>query len=146
MGKEEILLANGTYNKNYEKVKNKKFLSDPFYDPKDAVQVKYEMLKDAADGSQAVAKIADEFGFSRASFYKIKNAFDSKGLSALVPEKTGPRKPYKLIEFYQDYIDNYIAENPKASSNEIAINLKKDMGIDINKRTIERYRRKKKLQ
>lgn len=56
----------------------------------DIVQVKYEMLKDAAVGTRG---IADEFGFSRASFYKINDAFDSKGLSALVPEKTGPKKP-----------------------------------------------------
>lgn len=145
MGKKEILFANGTYNKNHEKVKNKKFLINSFYDPMDIVQVKYEMLKDASDGNpRGVAKIADEFGFSRASFYKIKDAFDSTGLSALVPEKTGPKRPYKLTRLYQDYIDEYISEKPKASSNEITMSLRKDKGVDINKRTVERYRSKKK--
>lgn len=144
MGKKEILLANGTYNKNHEKVKNEKFLTDPFYDPMDIVQVKYEMLKDAADGSRGIAQIANDFGFSRASFYNIKDAFDNNGLSALVPEKTGPKRPKKLTEPCQEYIDRYISDNPKASSNEIAKGLKKDKGIDISKRTVERYRSKKK--
>lgn len=102
------------------------------------------MLKDAAEGSRGIEQVADDFGFSRASFYKIKDAFDRKGLSAFVPEKTGPKRPHKLTEPYKDYIERYISEKPKASSNEIAISLRKDMGVDINKRTVERYRSKKK--
>lgn len=144
MGKKEILLANGTYNRNHKKVKNEKFFTHSFYDSMDIVQVKYEMLKDAAVGNRGIAQIADDFGFSRASFYKIKDAFDSKGLSALVPEKTGPKKPNKLTESYQQYINRYVSEKPKASSSEIAMSLKKDKGIDISKRTVERYRSKKK--
>ncbi len=145
MSKKGILVANGTFNKNHEKVKNEKFLTDTFYDPMDIVQVKYEMLKDAAEGSWQIAKVAAEFGLSRASFYKIKEAFESRGLSALVPEKPGPKKPYKLTEPYAKYIDKYISEKPKASSNEIATNLRKDKGLKVSKRTVERYRSKKKL-
>ena len=143
MGKKEILLANGTYNKNHEKVKNENFLTGAFYDPIDIIQVKYEMLKDAAEGSRGIAQVADEFGFSRASFYNIKDAFDKQGLSAFVPEKTGPKRPHKLTESHKDYIDRYISEKPKVSSNEITKSLKKDKGIDISKRTVERYRSKK---
>ncbi len=145
MNKKEILLANGTFNKNHGKVKNKKFLIEPFYDSMDIVQVKYEMLKDATEGSRQIANVADDFGLSRASFYKIKEAFEIRGLSALVPEKPGPKKPYKLTEPYAEYIDKYISEKPKASSNEIATNLRKDKGLKVSKRTVERYRNKKKL-
>jgi len=145
LNKKEILMANGTFNKNHEKVKKEKFLTEPFYDPMDIVQVKYEMLKDATEGSRQIAKVATEFGLSRASFYKIKEAFESRGLSALVPEKPGPKKPYKLTEPYTEYIDKYISEKPKASSNEIATNLRKDKGLKVSKRTVERYRSKKKL-
>ena len=143
MSKREILQANGTYNKNYEKIKNHKFITGSFYDPMDIVQVKYEMLKDAEEGNRGIAQVADEFGFSRASFYNTKDEFNEQGLSAFVPEKPGPRRPYKLTDSYKDYVDRYISENPKASSNEIARSLKKDKGIDISKRTVERYRRKK---
>ncbi len=143
--KKEILLANGTFNKNFEMVKNEKFLTEPFYDPMDIVQVKYEMLKLATQGNHQIARVADEFGLSRASFYKIKKAFESSGLSALIPEKPGPKNPYKLTVPYTEYIDKYISENPKASSNEIATNLRKDTGLTVSKRTVERYRAKKKL-
>lgn len=144
LSKKEILQANGTYNRNYEKVKNEKFLTGSFYDPMDIVQVKYEMLKDATEGIRGVAQIADDFGFSRASFYKIRDAFDIHGLAAFVPEKTGPKRSTKLVGPYKEYIDRYISEKPKASSNEITLSLKTDKGIDISKRTVERYRSKKK--
>lgn len=123
--------------------KNEKFLTVSFYDPMDIVQVKYEMLKAATEGNQPIAKIVDEFGLSRASFYKIKKAFEISGLSALIPEKPGPKKPYKLTEPYTEYIDKYLLENPEASSNEIAINLRKDKGLTVSKRTVDRYRAKK---
>ena len=144
MAKKEILITNGTFNKNHEKVKNIKFKTTPFYDPMDIVQVKYEMLKAAAEDVRGIARIADEFGFSRASFYNIKAVFDKEGLSAFVTGRTGPRKPYKLTDEYQEYIDRYISQNPKASSSEITEKLKKDKGIGISKRTVERYRNKKK--
>jgi transposase len=144
MDKIEILISNGTYNKNYKKITNTKFVTNSFYDPMDIVQVKYEMLKEIIDSKQSIKRISKEFGFSRTSFYKIKEAYESRGLSALIPQKTGPKKPKKLTEFYQEYIDEYIVKNPKASSNEVTEILKKDTGISINKRTVERYRHKKK--
>lgn len=146
MTKKEVLMANGTFNKTHEKVKSKKFLKGSFYDPMDIVQVKYEMLKEAEEGSQNIVQVAHEFGFSRASFYNIKKEFDKQGLSAFVGEKTGPKRAYKLTNACRDYIDRYVFEKPKASSNDITENLKKEVGINITKRTVERYRSKKKHQ
>jgi len=146
LSKKETLVSNGTYNKNYMKVKNKKFIEESFYDPMDIIQVKYEMLKDALYGNRSIMEIANEFGFSRASFYKIKNEFDKKGISAFIHDKVGPKEPYKLKDNFKEYIDKYIQNNPGVSSNEIAINLNKDKEVNISKRTIERYRSRKKLQ
>lgn len=142
MAKKDILIANGTYNKNHYKVLDDKFQKDPFFDPMDIVQVKYEMLKTARNSELGVLRIADEFGFSRSAFYKIKDSYETNGIAALVPEKSGPHKARKLTDEYQRYIDRYIKEKPKAASAEIAQQLKQEMGIDISKRTIERYRRR----
>lgn len=143
MAKKDILITNGTYNKNYTKVLNEKFQNDPFFDPMDIVQVKYEMLKTANGSELSVSKIADEFGFSRAAFYKIKASYETNGIAAFVPEKSSPHKARKLTDEHQSYIDRYIKEKPKASSTEIAQQLKQKMGTDISKRTIERYRRRR---
>lgn len=140
MVKKEVLIANGTYNKNHSKVLNDKFLNDSFFDAMDIVQVKYEMLKSARSSEQCIEQIADEFGFSRAAFYKIKTEYDMNGIIALVPEKSGPHRARKLTDKYQSYVDQYIMQKPKASSAEITQQLKREKGIEISKRTIERYR------
>ncbi len=144
MDKKETLLGNGSYNKNYSKVERKKFLEDNFYDPMDIIQVKYELLRDAKDARRGIGGITNEYGYTRASYYNIKAAFEKDGLAALVPGKTGPKAPHKLTSERQEYIERYISENPSASSAEITTDLSSSIGIKISKRTVERYRRKKK--
>jgi len=142
--KKEILQSNGTYNKNYEKVKDSRFIGNDFYDPMDIVQVKYEMIKDVVNYGKSVTDAADGFGFSRTAYYNIKDAFDKRGVSGLIPEKPGPKKPRKLTPEYQKQIDDYIAKKPGASSAELASVINENNGVNISKRTIERYRAKKK--
>jgi transposase len=144
MIKKEILQKNGTYNKNHEKVKDARFFGDRFFDPMDIVQVKYEMLKDVMKG-RPVSDAAGDFGFSRTAYYSIKEAFDKQGISGLIPEKPGPKTPHKLTHECQKQIDDYIAMKPEASSSEIAAVISRNNAISISKRTIERYRAKKKL-
>ena len=145
LDKKEFLVKNGAYNKNYEKVINKKFIDNNFYDPMDMAQVKYEMLKEVEKNGMTITEAAEEFGFSRTAYYNIKEAFGKRGLMGLAPEKPGPKKPYKLTESYQKIIDECIIKNPEISSGEIAGIINKNSDININKRTIERYRAKKKL-
>ena len=140
MSKQETLVDNGTYNKNHDKVKEQRFASDDFYDPQDLAQVKYEMLRTARETERNIDEIADKFGYSRAAFYKIKTSFDERGVSAFVSGKSGPKNARKLTEEHQEFIDRYLAEHPTASSGNIADILKKERGLIINKRTVERYR------
>jgi len=146
MSKKEILQRNGTYNKNYARVKAARFIGDDFYDPMDIVQVKYEMIRDVARGGNPVIDATGDFGFSRTAYYNIKDAFDKQGVSGLIPEKPGPRGPHKLTQEYQKQIDDYISEKPQASSEEIVAVINENNAINISKRTIERYKAKKKLQ
>jgi len=142
--KKDVLMKNGTYNKNHSKVKKEKFQEGGFYDPMDIVQVRYEMIKEAGDGGKAIEQVTGEYGYSRASYYHIKGDFDNGGMIALVPEKTGPRSPSKLTGDLQEYIANYVEGNPRASSSQIAMAIEQDKGVTVNKRTVERFRSKKK--
>ena len=144
MGKKDFLMGNGTYNKRYEKVKSARFIGDEFFDPMDIVQVKYEMLKDVMKDGKAVSDAANDFGFSRTAYYSIKDAFDKQGVTGLAPEKPGPRKPHKMTQECQTQIDAYIEREPGISSGELAAALSKNSAISISKRTVERYRAKKK--
>jgi transposase len=110
----------------------------------DIVQVKYEMLKEVERDGITITDAANNYGFSRTSYYSIKEAFIARGIMGLIPEKTGPQKPHKLTQKYQKRIDELVADNPGISSNEIAVLINQEGIIHISKRTVERYRAKKK--
>lgn len=143
MSKQDILMENGTFNTNYAKVSEPRFVNDEFYDSRDLVQVKYEMLKAARESKESIQEISARFGFSRAGFYKIKNSFEKEGFTAFVSNKTGPRNTWKLTKEHQRFIDSYLLGNPDADSKEIVSILKKERGLEISKRTVERYRSRK---
>jgi transposase len=140
LNKRDILLENGTFNRYYSKVTESRFINDDFYDPRDLAQVKYEMLRIARESQESIGEIIVKFGFSRAGFYKIKKAFEREGFSSFVSNKSGPRSSWKLTDEHRCFIDDYISKKPHASSNEIAAALKAERGLEISKRTIERYR------
>jgi len=144
LDKKDILIKNGTYNKNHIRVRDAKFIEDDFFDPMDIAQVKYEMLKDVEKNGRAITEATEDFGFSRTAFYSIKDAFLTQGIKGLIPEKPGPRKPHKLTPEYQELVDGWIAENPRISSGDLAELISKGGEINVSKRTIERYRAKKK--
>ena len=146
MQKEDILMENGTFNKNHAKVTEQRFVDDDFYDPQDLVQVKYEMLRTANESGRNINEIAGRFGFSRAAYYKIKSSFEKGGISSFAPNKSGPKKARKLTREYQDFIDSYIAQNPNASSGKIAAAIQKERGLTISRRTVERYRSRQAVQ
>ena len=144
MDKKEVLKANGTYYGRYHSVKKREFQVGSFYDPMDIVQVKYEMLRDAQDSGRTIGSAAEDFGFSRTAFYAIKESFEENGLVALIPEKKGPKEQHKLTKILRDFIDEYISDHPKASAAEISKAILTEQGVEISKRTVERYKAKKK--
>ena len=59
------------------------FATDTFFDPRDLVQVKYEMLRRVQSEGHSVTGAATAFGFSRPSFYQALSAFEEGGLAGL---------------------------------------------------------------
>ena len=60
--KESSLLEEGTLNVSPEKVKDPKFQEGEFFDPRDIVQVKYEMLRRVRVENASVTEAAEEYG------------------------------------------------------------------------------------
>jgi DNA-binding response OmpR family regulator len=83
----------GSLNPNPEAVVDEQFSGHgSFFDARDIVQVKYEMLRRVANG-QSIDEAIRAFGFSsRQSFYRARIAFEQKGLAGLIPVKRGSRK------------------------------------------------------
>src|SRR5215469_6719647 len=95
--KEAALRAARSLNPRPEAVRDDVCAAGPgFFDARDLVQVKYEMVRRVRAEGQPVTAAAAAFGFSRPSFYQAAAAVDAGGLAALVPARPGPRAAHKL--------------------------------------------------
>ena len=94
--KAEALREEGTLNPTPERVRDPKFREAEFFDPRDAVQVKYEMLRRVSTDNAPVSDAANEYGVSRPTYYQARANFDGAGITGLVPKKRGPQGPYKV--------------------------------------------------
>ncbi len=122
---------------------------DSFFDARDLVQVKYEMLRSVRQEGRPASRAARDFGFSRPSFYQAQALFEQGGLPALLPQRPGPRRAHKMSEEVVDLLEQTLAHDAALSSAQLARLLKHQRGLDIHPRSIERAlerRRKKGLR
>src|SRR5258705_13910774 len=69
-GKDKAALAGARcLNPHPEQVTDPEFLASDFFDARDAVQVKYEMVRKARAGGAPVTEAAAAFGYSRPAYY-----------------------------------------------------------------------------
>ena len=128
-----------------EQVTDELFLTQEFFDARDLVQVKYEMLRRVQSEGQSVSQSAANFGFSRPSFYHAQAAFQQGGLPALMPQKRGPKKAHKLTAEVLAFVRQ---EDPSLRAVGLALRVNQKYGITVHPRSIERalMRSQKKLR
>ena len=136
--KSNSLREEGALNPHPEAVNDPKFKHGEFFDPDDLVQVKYEMLRRAQSDHVSVTQAAEEYGFSRPTFYQARTNFESAGVAGLVQKKRGPRGPHKLRGVVLDYAAGLIVPGKPIRARAIAEKIREQFGVDIHPRTIER--------
>jgi len=109
-----------------------------FFDRRDLVQVKYEMLRSVRVDGQAASSAARSFGLSRASFYQAQAALQREGLAGLLPKKRGPRGAHKLGAEVVDYLRGLLSDTPSLSSSELAARVQQRFALQVHPRSIER--------
>ena len=121
---------------------------DPFFDPRDLVQVRYEMLRRVREEGQSVTATAAAFGVSRQGFYAAAASFEQAGLPGLVPERPGPRRAHKLSEPVVDVLAASLAADPSLNSADLARIAQEQFGIGVHRSSVERAlaRRKRGLR
>src|SRR5712692_3022897 len=124
--KADALRAHGTLHPRPEAVQDPLFASHDFFDRRDLVQVKYEMLRQVDVEGTAVARTADAFGVSRPTFYQTQAAFKQRGIAGLVPRKRGPHGAHKLDDAVMTFVATRgkktpLSERPDVASEEPAI-------------------------
>jgi len=132
------LQQHGTLNPRPKAVRDELFLQDEFFDPRDLVQVKYEMLRRVRTEGKSVTDAATNFGFSRPSFYQAQSAFEQDGLAGLVPRKRGPKQAHKLTEEVLTFIEQVRQKEPSIRLPDLVQRIQDRFGTKVHPRSIER--------
>ena len=99
--KQMALCKSGTLNPQSDQVRANVFRVSDFFDARDFVQVKYEMLRSVEVDGKTVRQSATLFGLSRVTWYQIKGKFDQEGLIGLLPQIRGPNSKKKLLRYHR---------------------------------------------
>jgi len=136
--KASALRQRGCLHPSPEKVSDDLFTTNEFFDPRDLLQVKYEMLRRVREGDHTISRAAASFGLSRPSFYQAQAAYEAGGLPALLPKKPGPRRAHKLSEEIVEALREMQDQTSDTNSSALAEQVKERFGVSVHPRSIER--------
>jgi transposase len=137
-GKSEALRRGGALNRHAERVSDARFAEGEFFDARDLVQVKYEMLRRVRAEEASVTEASAAFGMSRISFYQAQAAFEQKGLPGLTPKKPGPRGRHKLTPEVMAFVREELARDGSLQGRDLPDRVRERFGLRVHQRTIER--------
>ena len=144
----DALRLSGTLHPHPKRVTDPLFAQHDFFDPRDTLQVKYEMLRRVQVDGQSISRTSTAFGCSRPTFYQAQAAFKAEGLAGLLPQKRGPRQPHKLSEEILAFVDQLRANEGPLSTPTLIQRIHQQFDLVVHRRSLERAlaRRKKKRQ
>jgi transposase len=114
------------------------FLTGEFFDARDAVQVKYEMVRRVTVDGAPVTATAAAFGYSRPAYYQAAAALAESGLDGLVPAKPGPRGGHKLTGEILAWAEQQLAADPGLRPASLAEPIAAEFGVRVHPRSVER--------
>lgn len=138
VSKADALAEDGTLNAAPDKVCDPKFQEGGFFDPRDVVQVKYEMLRRVSVDDASVTAASDEYGVSRPTYYQARADFEKTGIAGLIPRKRGPRGPHKLRPELLAFLRTQVGPGEPIRARDLAKLVREKFGLEVHPRTIER--------
>ena len=130
--------AHGALHPRPERVRDPLFGAHEFFDPRDLVQVKYEMLRRVDVEGHPVVRTAEAFGVSRPTFYQTQAAFQAEGLAGLVPRKRGPHGAHKVTDAVLAFVAAQRTEDPALTVRALLERIHDRFGVDVHRRSLER--------
>lgn len=144
--KSEALAQDGVLNPNPEVVRDALFAGNPFFDAKDLVQVRYEMVRRHQVDGVAISEAAATFGVTRPTFYKAQNALQTAGLTGLLPGRRGPRDGHKVTAEVIAFVTELKAASPELTTSRSLDAVEARFGVKVHRRSLERALARKKKQ
>ena len=130
--------ADGALNPRPDSVSDTLFQENPFFDPKDLLQVRYEMLRRHSVERVSIVDVATKFGVSRPTVYQAQAAFQQAGLSGLLPKHRGPKEGHKLSAEVIDYVVALRTAEPGLTTVACVQAVQEKFGITVHRRSLER--------
>jgi transposase len=142
--KSEALAQDGALNPNPEAVRDASFISNPFFDARDLVQVRYEMVRRHQVDGVAITEVAETFGVTRPTFYKAQSALQTAGLAGLLPSRRGPKGGHKISAEVVAFVDALKSTRPELTTAHCLEAIEARFDIKVHRRSLERALARKK--
>ena len=136
--KTQIMETQGTLNPRPDAVEDELFVQSDFFDRRDLVQVRYEMLRRVRTDGLSISEVATRFGVSRPTYYRIETDFEREGLKGLLPRKRGPRDGHKLTAEVVDELRAARKADSSLDTASLVALVRTRFGIEVHPRTVER--------
>lgn len=136
--KTQRLREQGVLHRRADEVSDALFEDVDFFDARDLLQVKYELLRRVAVDHHSVSASADAFGLSRPTYYEIQAAWEREGLAGLLPRKRGPHGGHKLTDEIVSWLLAERAAEPSHSPSTLAELVRERFGVQVHPRSIQR--------
>jgi transposase len=142
--KREALAKDGALNLHPEAIRDALFTGNPFFDAKDMVQVRYEMVRRHRVDGVAISEASTNFGVSRPTFYKALRALQKAGLPGLLPSQRGPKDGHKISAEVVAFVGDLKAGSPELTTSQCLKEIETQFGIQVHRRSLERALARKK--
>ena len=136
--KAKVLAEQGILNPHPERVSDELFQMHPFFDARDLVQVRYEMVRRVLVEGKPVGKTATAFGYSRATLYQLRKRFEVEGMAGLLPRAKGPKRAHKLTEEVVRYVEETLVREADVRLADMPQRVEEVFGVRVHGRSIER--------
>jgi len=132
------LKRTGTLHPHPAAVSDTLFRQNPFFDPKDLLQVRYEMLRRHLVDGASIVDVSATFGVSRPTFYQAQTAFQRSGLTGWLPQQRGPKQGHKLSGAVIEHVRNLQASAPGLTTVACLQAVQEKFAISVHRRSLER--------
>lgn len=136
--KQDRLREAGTLNRTPERVEDPAFASGDFFDPRDLLQVRYEMVRLVRTERATLAQAAERFGVSRPTCFRIVRSFERGGLQELIPAKRGPRGPHKITSEMLRFVEGHRERHGRVGARRLVQMIEAEFGVRLHPRGLEK--------
>ena len=140
--KTDRLRQSGTLNPRPDTVTDALFQDSAFFDPRDLLQVRYEMVRCTVRGVP-LQEAAARFGTSVPTCVRANRAFREGGLQGLIPQRRGPRGAHKVTPEILAFVQQYRAEHGPLGSRRLVPLIETRFGVRIHPRSLDKALAKK---